>query len=192
VSIIAPYNSFAVITDKIRSELTDHIVYRGKTYYYTAQSGTSMATPVVAGTIALWLEAKPDLTTEQILDIFAHTCTHPDTSLDYPNNVYGYGQIDAYAGLLYILDVMANIPELSSHQPGKAQFQLVGRVLKVICEDASLSEGSPSLTVFSLKGEKMASANRTSIDLSTLSAGIYAVQFTSKVPGTTGSTLIRL
>ena len=192
VSIIAPYNSFAVITDKIRSELTDKIVYGGKTYYYTAQSGTSMATPVVAGTIALWLEAKPDLTTEQILDIFAHTCTHPDSSLDYPNNVYGYGQIDAYAGLLYILDVMANIPELSSHQPGKAQFQLVGRVLKVICEDTSLSESSPTLTVYSLKGEKMASTNRTSIDLSTLPAGIYAVQFTSKVPGTTGSTLIRL
>ena len=192
VSIIAPYNSFAVITDKIRSELTDKIVYGGKNYYYTAQSGTSMATPVVAGTIALWLEAKPDLTTEQILDIFAHTCTHPDSSLDYPNNVYGYGQIDAYAGLLYILDVMANIPELSSHHPGKAQFQLVGRVLKVICEDTSLSESSPTLTVYSLKGEKMASAKRTSIDLSTLPAGIYAVQFTSKVPGTTGSTLIRL
>jgi hypothetical protein len=32
-----------------------------------------MACPVVAGAIALWLQAKPDLTPEEALDVIRHT-----------------------------------------------------------------------------------------------------------------------
>ena len=37
------------------------------------------------------------------MEIFAKTCTHYDTSLTYPNNFYGYGQIDVAAGLRELL-----------------------------------------------------------------------------------------
>ena len=37
------------------------------------------------------------------MDIFAKTCTHYDSSLSYPNNLYGYGQIDVMAGLQEVL-----------------------------------------------------------------------------------------
>ncbi len=87
------------------SDLVESYDYGGRTYYWKTDAGTSMACPMVAGIIALWLEAKADLTREEIIDIFAETCTHPDPSLDYPNNQYGYGQIDAYAGLLKILGI---------------------------------------------------------------------------------------
>ena len=32
-------------------------------------------------------------------DIIAQTSRHPDAQLEYPNNKYGYGEIDALAGL---------------------------------------------------------------------------------------------
>ena len=64
-----------------------------------------MAAPVVAGIIALWLQAKPDLTREEIIDAFSHTCRQPDAALSYPNNEYGYGEIDAYRGLLHLLGI---------------------------------------------------------------------------------------
>ena len=64
-----------------------------------------MSTPVVTGIVALWLQAKPDLTTEEVKDVIAHTARHSDPSLTYPNNEYGYGEIDAYKGLLYILNL---------------------------------------------------------------------------------------
>ena len=190
VSINAAFNSYVEMTEQVRKELTDKVEYNGKTYYYIAQSGTSMATPVVAGTIALWLQAKPDLTPEEILDVFAHTCTHPDASMEYPNSTYGYGQIDAYAGLLYILDVLSNIPNLSTHQPSKAHFHLHGRSL--IVEWEGDRPQTPSICVYTTDGKIVQSGKGSSIDLSALPSGIYAVQVTTGQTETTGSTLIRL
>lgn len=190
VSINAAFNSYVELTDKVRKELTDKVVYNGKTFYYIAQSGTSMAAPVVAGTIALWLQAKPDLTPEEILDVFAHTCTHPDVSMDYPNSTYGYGQIDAYAGLLYILDILSNIPNLSTHQPSKAHFHLNGRKLSVEWDENV--PPSLSISVYTTDGKIVISGKGASLDLTTLPAGIYAVQVITSQVETTGSTLIRL
>ena len=62
-----------------------------------------MSAPVVTGAIALWLQADPTLTPADCLEIFAKTCTHYDASLSYPNNLYGYGQIDVAAGLKEVL-----------------------------------------------------------------------------------------
>ena len=187
LNINAAYNSFVDISDALRKELTDKTEYNGKTYYYTAQSGTSMASPVVAGTVALWLEAKPDLTPDEVLDVIAHTCTQPDASLAYPNSVYGYGQIDAYAGLLYILRATDGIPGLSTNQPQEARFVLEGRQLRVEGTD-----GAIELAVYNLKGLRIASTRNNVIDLSALPSGVYAVQLNTKQQETTGSTLIRL
>lgn len=190
MSINSAYNSFSENKEEERKELTDQITYNGNTYYYMAQSGTSMSSPVVAGTIALWLQAKPDLTTEEILDVFAHTCTHPEESLEYPNNTYGYGQIDAYKGLLYVLDLPNSIPSLSDHQPNKAHFHLDGRTLRIDFDVEP--DDNISITVYSVKGVKMASAKGCTIDLSQLPQGIYAVELNTGKKETSGSTLIRL
>ena len=189
VSINAAFNGYVEMTERVRAELTDKVVYDGKTYYYTAQSGTSMATPVVAGTIALWLQAKPDLTIEEIMKVLELTCTHPDSSMTYPNNVYGYGQIDAYRGLLHVLQLPQAIPSISQQQPFNARFGLEGRLLRVICDE---DLHGACLTVFALNGSKAAETRGSSIDLSALPTGVYAVQLTTNSPSTTGSTLIRL
>lgn len=87
--------------------------YDGREYNYIVMSGTSMATPVVAGTIALWLQACPTLTKEDIMDIIAVTSRRHDPSLPYPNNHYGHGEIDAYKGLMKILNI-TNVEGLST------------------------------------------------------------------------------
>lgn len=73
-----------------------------------------MACPIVAGIIAQWLEAIPYLTREQVIDAFQATCRRHDPSLVYPNNDYGYGEIDAEAGLLFLLEHPDGIEEIDN------------------------------------------------------------------------------
>lgn len=111
-NIISSYSSFYIENNPEAGDLNSSVrqfTYNGRTYAWTASSGTSMASPVVTGTIALWLQANPRLTPQDCKDIFAQTCTHYDTSLTYPNNTYGYGQLDAYAGLQLALEKATGI-----------------------------------------------------------------------------------
>ena len=92
---------------------------------YTAKSGTSMATPLMAGIVALTLEANPDLTPAEVKetlvagyaierevlnddpDAASNNCSLLETR---PDNEYGYGQADP----LTFVEVAGKIdPEVS-------------------------------------------------------------------------------
>jgi len=73
-------------------------------------SGTSMATPVVAGIMCLLLEANPDLdplTLRSILEITSEYryVTHPTR----PNNDYGWGFVEADAALAEAVTIDASL-----------------------------------------------------------------------------------
>ncbi|MCH5169365.1 MAG: cation:proton antiporter [Prevotellaceae bacterium] len=105
-NVVAAFNSFYAESNPQDYVATLDVVrykFNGRTYGWNMQNGTSMACPVVAGIIAQWLEAIPTLTREQIIEAFGATCKRHDPLLTYPNNDYGYGEIDAEAGLEYLL-----------------------------------------------------------------------------------------
>ncbi|GAB1596366.1 S8 family serine peptidase [Lysobacter claricitrinus] len=64
--------------------------------FYTHMSGTSMATPHVAGIVALMLEANPNLTPAQVKDIIKRTATNMTGRLSWEA---GAGHINAYAAV---------------------------------------------------------------------------------------------
>ncbi|MCM1107646.1 MAG: S8 family peptidase [Clostridium sp.] len=71
-------------------------------FYYGMQMGTSMACPAVAGIVACWMQAYPQLTPEQATDIIARTAQNDEFTGDARNEWHprwGYGKIDAYEGL---------------------------------------------------------------------------------------------
>ena len=187
VSVVSALNSFYTGV----SSGTYTSTFNGKRYGWIAESGTSMATPAAAGVVALWLQARPELTPADVLDVIAHTSQHPKDNMDYPNNTFGHGHIDAYQGLLYILGAETAISELSSHQPQQATFRLEGRRLYVSYMETL--PPSTELTVYTLDGKPVATQRGSNvIDLSPLPAGVYAVQLNTGKKETTGSTLIRL
>ena len=106
-NIVSSYSTFFInnpvnVNGSVQSDVR-HFDYNGRTYAWNSNAGTSMSAPVVAGAIALWLQVDPMLTPTDCLEIFSKTCTRYDTSLSYPNNLYGYGQIDVAAGLREVL-----------------------------------------------------------------------------------------
>lgn len=153
------------------------------------QSGTSMSAPAVTGTIALWMQADPTLTADRIKDIIANSARQPDSELNYPNNLYGYGEIDAYKGLLYLLG-LTGIKDISQSQPSQTTFQLDGRMLSVTF--ANGYQGKATIRVYATDGRLLMEQADTTLNLSALPAGVYAVQVNTGERQTTGSTLIRL
>lgn len=173
-----------------------HLTFNGRTYPWSANSGTSMSTPVVAGSVALWLQANPQLTPQDVRDVLEKTCRHNDSSLQYPNNSCGFGEIDTYRGLLQVLG-LTGIEQLSPSQPTAVRFSLSGDKTLII-EVGGDTTPALTVTVFTLSG---AVAKKTvchsvsgpcTIDLSSLSRGVYAIQIDSPNKAATGSTLIRL
>ena len=129
--IVAAFNSFYnELNDDDGNEYdVSRYVFGGRNYSWNVQSGTSMSCPIVAGIIAQWMEAIPTLTREQVIEAFKITCHHHDPSLAYPNNDYGYGEIDAEAGLKYLLSLPDGIKTIDYGQQTTEIYNLAGQRL---------------------------------------------------------------
>lgn len=198
MNVISSYSSYYLENNPEAEDIVkydvEHFTFNGRTYAWNSNSGTSMSTPVVAGAIALWLEAKPDLTMQDVMGVFARTCSHYDASLTYPNNYYGYGQIDVYRGLLDILG-LTGIDEISTRHTS-AQIRIDEERRVVVTFDHPL-EAAATVKVFNLSGILQANhqveVGGTSCQIPLLGKanGVYVVQITG-APSCSGSTLIRL
>ena len=57
--------------------------------------------------------------------MFRKTCTRYDTALAYPNNWYGYGEINVYEGLKEVLQMAtAGITQHESIQPSESDKRI--------------------------------------------------------------------
>ena len=82
-------------------------------------SGTSMATPMVAGIVALWMQAATEcgkqLTLSEVKQIMKETAIQDEWATNGPNAThFGNGKIDALAGIAYILNEYGG----HDYQPG--------------------------------------------------------------------------
>ena len=76
---------------------------------YVAFSGTSMASPVVAGVASLMLSANKDLTPRQVYDILCGTANKAMLNGKFfDERQYGYGVVDAYAAVKAAYEMKEN------------------------------------------------------------------------------------
>lgn len=170
--------------------------FNGRRYPWAAFLGTSMSTPVVAGTIALWLQADPLLTTAQVLEVFAATCRHGGGSPQQAkDNRWGYGEIDAYAGLLHVLGLDA-VKGLSVSHPYGLTFSIAGDMLRLSAAGAA-KVPEATVTLYSADGKKQKeqkvifAGGKAEVSLADLPVGVYAVQLSAANAALNGSFLIR-
>ena len=159
---------------------------KSRDYYWGTMSGTSMSTPAAAGVVALWMQAANDmgkkLTCEDIKDIIAHSSDNDDFTKRSAAR-FGYGKINAYKGLLYVLGIETSIPTLSKEQPRNVSFRVAGDMVY-----ADGAEDGTSVAIYNLKGVlvRETAVEGGTISTAGLGKGVYAIQL-----GRLGSTLIR-
>ena len=132
--LVSAYSQFdtskAYVTNKstwvaqyICAYLTDS---NGFNHLFYRDQGTSMAAPVVSGIVALWLQAYPQLTADEVREIIQRTSrtvvngapiniTAGYTELN--RQQLGYGLIDAEAGMKYLLEniIPTSIAGINDH-----------------------------------------------------------------------------
>ena len=167
--------------------------FEGREYPWIAASGTSMATPCMAGIVALWLQANPALSPDDVKRIIRET-SHP-LGDGIPNNTYGYGLADAYAGILNILGLPTVIAELSQHQPSALTIRPADGGIRLSFDKAPAQPFTVRVYAMSgqLLGEQVIRPTASTEYLLPIghASGISVVQVNSQEQGVTGSALIR-
>ncbi len=119
--IIAPgeliessFNSFDKSSYSVNHDITEKVIHSSKDYYYGIMQGTSMAAPMVTGIVALWMEVYPELNVDQVKLILQSTAINDFWTNSYNRNHVGYGKIDAYNGVKFLLSQIPSKPQLSN------------------------------------------------------------------------------
>lgn len=148
---------------------------------YVIEQGTSMASPHVAGLVALMLQAKPTLTAAQIRSAIINTARTDANVGSVPNAQWGNGKVDAQAVLQNILSVQLEsevVPRsFVVHQNYPNPFNPSTKISFSVP-----SRSNVTVKVYSLLGEEIttlvneevaAGEYATRFDASELSSGMY-------------------
>ena len=183
--VFSAFSQNAANFNDYQDYLVKAVTVNGKKYYYAAMSGTSMASPAVTGILALWLEANPKLTYEDVLTIFKETARRDKTTGDADENGWnarsGYGKIDAYEGLKKALELANETGINEMHNTEKpVSFMKNSDEWKVLFNN---NETYAQLEVVSMNGQvvynKRIEAPRRGqeelINLQNLTPGVYVL-----------------
>ncbi|MDP4240994.1 MAG: S8 family serine peptidase [Bacteroidota bacterium] len=181
--VVSSYSSAIIKDPNYSSDLVKVSNVNGNSYYYGILQGTSMASPMVTGILATWLEAKNDLSPDEVRTVFKQTAISDTFTGTIPSNgsdTWGFGKIDAWNGIIACLklEVLQKIEASNENyiiypNPATGTFSvLFGR-----------KDSNVQLTVYSLNGRKVFSkqvgtvsaAQELDINLSNLATGAYLV-----------------
>ena len=195
--ISAGYNSYAADFSKSNVALTAKQKVGLKEYYYGVMSGTSMATPVVTGTIALWLEANPELSPKDIENIFKETARKDGaTGFTPTNEKRGYGKIDAYEGLKKAIQYT----EVGVNDVFNSETPIT--LLKQADEWRILfgsNESYADIAVYTTSGRQVLSqyhedirrGDEATVSLSGLEPGVYVIKINTTANSTTRKVVVK-
>lgn len=158
--------------DQIQASWTDGV----RRYSWQYMAGTSMSAPLVAGSIATWLEADPTLSAAEVREIIRQTATI-DSDVKLKDHArWGAGKFNAYEGLKEVLRRQAaGIGEVNGVST-QVITRLNGSDLEVSLPGAS----ALNVNLFSPSGAKAATATTDGdtlvISTAGLPKGIYICQ----------------
>jgi len=178
VSLAAPGGSRQDVdgdgaADAVVSTSGDEGFFGGIQATYTGQIGTSMATPHVAGVLALMKAVNPNLTPSDVDSLLTSGQITEDIGASGKDNSFGYGLIDAQKAVQASLTALGRpippAPASLSISPGSLNFSSslssVGLELR--------NSGSNSLQVLRIESERTDVLNLTEVSTDSNGLGTY-------------------
>lgn len=153
------------------------LVEEGRTNYWKQEVGTSMSTPFVAGSIALWLEANPNLTIDDVKEIVAKTAVRDEQVNSTRQQVrWGAGKFDALAGLKEAIRLSSGVDQIETARNDRLILSREGsKIFKVFVGGAR----NLDIKVFAADGRlvfnQLRDGDEAIADLSSLSNGVYVI-----------------
>ncbi|MBT5931709.1 MAG: S8 family serine peptidase [Flavobacteriales bacterium] len=171
VSIAAALSSF---TDGQYTTIGS-VEFNNRTYYFARLSGTSMASPMVAGVAALILDAHPTISASAVKDIILQTAREDNKTgvlPDLGDPTWGHGKVNALAAVEQAV-LLNNIENIGNNEEIKIYPNPVS--------DEMVLDISTDVIQFTLKDlsgkthELLRNGNR--FNCSHLNSGIYFISF---------------
>lgn len=103
VSAVSSYDTSTTGADNYNFLAAEVEDAAGKKHYWGDMMGTSMSSPQVAGILALWLQVNPNLSVDDVRDVFESTSIQDSYVTAGPAKKWGYGKIDALAGIKQVI-----------------------------------------------------------------------------------------
>lgn len=148
----------------------------GRYNQYGYMQGTSMASPFVAGIVATWLQAYPQLTPEQLHEIVQNTARKDSFTATAPDSNWGYGKINALDGLRQCIEKQET-GCMSVAMPFDGTVRIAdGNILLGFARDTQATLGITSMTgntLFSKPLGKRSAGETLSVAVPQLPKGVY-------------------
>lgn len=101
--VVSAMNRYDTTIADQRSQMAAVATIDGSEYMWREMGGTSMSAPVVTGIVATWMQADSEFDAEALKEILAATAIRDEFITESNAVRWGYGKIDAMAGLQYIV-----------------------------------------------------------------------------------------
>lgn len=148
----------------------------GRYNQYGYMQGTSMASPFVAGIVATWLQAYPQLTPEQLHEIVQNTARKDSFTATAPDSNWGYGKINALDGLRQCIEKQET-GCVSIAMPFDGTVRISdGNIVLGFARDTQATLGITSMTgstLFSKQLGKRSAGETLSVAVPQLPKGVY-------------------
>ncbi len=110
-SFMSTGDSYLFVINKYHDSSNNH------DYQYGMLSGTSMSSPAVSGITSLLLQVKPDLSPQEIKDIYTLTAIKDNFTGTIPvggNNDWGNGKVNAIGSVMRAVQLVTNVNTISN------------------------------------------------------------------------------
>ncbi len=160
-----------------------------------AFSGTSMSSPVVAGCVALMLEAKPDLDHVTIKNLLTSTAKRDgftEATGPTPNPYFGYGKVDIYAAIAAALG-LSDVDNIKNEENILVFPNPASEFIMIQSKNENMLPGT-KIRILDTFGnvvfEKTGVHNQEMISTNHFKSGLYVMEYTNQFQNVTKKIII--